>query len=118
MARRKLSFASIADIDGGRIVEAVDQGIALLIRDLEDRPNNDAARTLKLSIKLKPEASEAGDLDGVDVSFDISESIPKRSSRQYHMRPLGDELWFNSEAPENADQKTIDDFVGEAVDAG
>lgn len=110
MAYEKFDPQSLMELDGGRIREAMCQALARVEADMHDRPGVKSARKLTLTITFKPAMDEEGNLDGADVSCQVQESIPKRSSRAYAMRASKNGgLFFNEHSPENPNQRTIDE---------
>lgn len=114
---QKFDLAALARMDDGRIAETLNQAIRRVRLDCEDRPALDAARKIKLTISIVPNADDAGNLDSVSVGFDIDEALPKRSSKNYMMVPRQGALLFNDLAPENPDQTTIPSLLSEDEEA-
>ena len=107
MALEKFSLATLAEMDGGRIRAAFEQALQRLEADCKDRPGVKRARQLQLVVELAPIADE-GELDSVNVTFRIKESIPKRESKAYNMQAVPGGLLFNDASPEDVRQKTFD----------
>jgi hypothetical protein len=116
MAIERLSFEALTDLDGGRVCEAFDQAVARLEADLHDRPGVKSARQVTLTISMTPVMDENGSLEGCDTSFEVKDRIPKRKSRNYTMRAgKGGGLFFNNFAPENPNQRTIDEVIEKEI---
>lgn len=114
MAYEKFDPQSLLELDGGRIREAMCQALARCEADMHDRPGVKGARKLTLEITFKPVMGEDGDLDGADVTCQVKESIPRRSSRAYAMRAdKRGGLFFNEHAPENPNQRTLDEGIAD-----
>lgn len=109
----KFTLTALSEIDGGRMAEAFHQALARLEADMHERPGAKSARTLTLTCTFKPVIDEEGDLDSAEVTFDVKEKIPKRESKTYNMHASKKNggLFFNEMAPENANQRTIDEVV-------
>ena len=108
MALEKFTLATLADMDGGRIKAAFEQALDRCRYDCEDRPAVDGARTITLTVKMKPVANDNGDLGSVDVTFDLNEKLPKRGSKSYNMQAVVGGLLFNELSPDEVKQKTLD----------
>jgi hypothetical protein len=61
-------------------------------------------------VKLTPTCDESGELDDVVVAFAINEALPRRQSATYTMKARRGQLVFNEFAPEDADQRTLDEL--------
>lgn len=113
---QEFTLGALARMDDGRIAETFNQAIRRVRLDCEDRPALEAARKIKLTISITPSADDQGNLETVTVGFDLDESLPKRSSKNYHMVPRRGALMFNDLAPENPDQGILQTFAGEDDD--
>lgn len=110
MTLKKLSLAALAEIDDGRLREAIEQAIRACEADCRDRPADDADRTITLSIMFEPVVASNGDLDSVNTRFAIATRLPKKATRAFNMSAgRGPGLFFNDLAPDNARQATLDD---------
>src|SRR6188768_2061960 len=99
MAIEKFELKTLSEIDGGRIREAFEQALKRCEGDCRDRPSLKTARTLTLTVRLKPAVDERGELDTVGAEFDVHEKLPKRQSRTYQMLARGGNLLFNELSP-------------------
>lgn len=115
MALTKFKFSRLGDIDGGRIEEALEQCLQRLVDDCEDRPAVNKARTLSFKMSLVPKMDDQGNLDTIKVTFAADDRLPGRSTRDYEMavrRVHGKHmLLFQDLAPDNPDQRTIEDAI-------
>ena len=107
MSVQKLSLEALAEMDGGRIAEALAQALRRCEADCKDRPAVKATRSVSLQIKMVPVCDD-GELDSVNVAFEINDKLPKRSSKSYNMRAVRGGLVFNDLSPEDVDQMTLD----------
>lgn len=103
----KFTLATIADMDGGRIRTAFEQALKRIEADCKDRPGVKAARKLELVLTMTPVADD-GDLDSVNVTFRIKDSVPKRESKSYNMQAVPGGLLFNDASPEDVHQMSLD----------
>ncbi len=103
----KFTMDTIAEMDGGRIKAAFTQALKRLEDDCKDRPALKKARELHLVMTMTP-VPDGADLDSVNVTFKIKESIPKRESKSYNMQAVRGGLLFNDASPEDVKQKTLD----------
>ena len=105
---KRLSIETLRNLDGGRIAVAFDQAITRAREDCIDRPALGGVRKVQLVASFKPVVDGEGDLDSIDVQFDIKEAIPARKSKAYNMRADDAGLFFNELSPERADQQTFE----------
>lgn len=112
MALAEFDFTKLGDLDGGRVLEAINQALERAVFDCDDRPGVNKARTVTLKIGLTPVVSDRGDMESVHMSFSVGESRPVRASRSYAMdvRKIGRRfaLLFNELSPEDTSQMTLD----------
>lgn len=109
MALKVFEAGSILTIDDGRIAVALQQALHRMHADCEDRPAVPKARTVTLTVTMKPRMEE-GELDSINVSFGVSESVPKRESRSFNMQKRGRAIFFNEASPEDVKQGTLDEM--------
>lgn len=108
----KLTLESLAKLDGGRVRAALDQAIARCESDCKDRPALPAKRKIALVLTIAPVLDPDGELDSCDVAFHITESVPKRTSKNYNMKATRGGLMFNELSPKDVHQRTIDEAPG------
>lgn len=108
MALEKFTLKTLAEMDGGRILEAFEQALNRCRYDCEDRPAVKGARKITLVVSMEPIADDSGDLGSVDVSFDLNDKLPKRGSKTYNMQAVTGGLLFNELSPDEVKQKTLD----------
>lgn len=107
---KQITLSSVAELDSSRIATAFDQALRRCEADLKDRPAVRAARSVSLTITLKPDTDSTGELTSVSVAFDVKESIPKRSSRAYVAEMGRAGLHVNDLSPDDPNQLTLDDI--------
>lgn len=112
MSIEKFDLGSVAKIDEGRIREAFEQALKRCMDDCKDRPAVGDARKVQLLATLTPLVGEDGAMESCDVSFQISDSVPKRKSKLYNMKSKGNSLYFNELSPDDIRQRTLDDVDG------
>lgn len=115
MSLVQFDIASLAQIDEGRISEALAQAMRRVESDLRDRPGHKGKRKVVLEIVYEPGPSDSNDLESVDVTFNVKETMPKRESRAYNMIAARHGLMFNENVPEDAKQTSLVDEVGKKV---
>jgi len=108
MSLEKFTLATLAEMDGGRIMEAFEQALNRCRFDCEDRPAVKGAREIALVVTMEPVCDDNGELGSVDVSFDLNDKLPKRGSKTYNMQAVVGGLVFNELSPEEVRQKTLD----------
>lgn len=107
-ALEKFQLEALADIDGGRINVAFAQALARVIADCDDRPGDDKARTVTLTLEVKPVLDASGVCDDAKVQVIISDSIPKRKSKIFDMAmqktKSGMQLLYRPDSLEDVEQ--------------
>lgn len=115
---QELSLEKLHLLQGGLLKEAFDQAVEMAAMDCDDRPAHSAARTVTITVSLRPEMN-GRDLGSVDGAVTISASLPKRElpKTNFNFRKrkkvngqMGGMLVFNDMSEENAQQRTIDEF--------
>ncbi len=113
MAVRELRLEELESLDDGRVVAAFNQALKRAARDCEDRPGEEAVRKVTLQCEIKPLMSESGDLEDVEVSFQIKDTVPTRKTKKYtcayRRLSQGTNLVFNDMSDENPNQHTLDE---------
>jgi len=105
MAHLFFTLDTLQELDGGRVVEAFNQAIRRAVADCDDRPGEQNARKITLSVALVPVIDDSGACDGVDATFDIRDTIPTRKSKRYSFGMKSDgRLYFSTESPDNVAQ--------------
>lgn len=107
MALEKFSIATLAKMDQGRIAAALEQALKRCEDDCKDRPAVKDARKVNLLISLEP-VEDGGELESVDITFKITDTVPKRCSKTYNMKAARGGLLFNELSPDDVNQKTLD----------
>lgn len=109
MAIAKFELGSLSTIDGGRISAAFEHALKRCEMDCKDRPATNKARKVTLVAELVPVCSDSGDLESVDVSFQIKDTVPTRESASYNMKAVAGGLVFNELSKDDINQLTLDD---------
>lgn len=110
MALERLKMQTLVEIDNGRIREAFEQALRRLETDCRDRPSVEAARKLTLTATLVPIANEDGELESVNITFQVSDDVPKRTSKTYNAKSTAAGLFFNELSREDIRQSTLDEL--------
>ena len=95
-----------------RVTNAFNRAIAAAVSDCQERPADKSARKISLEMELVPLVDDSdGGCSHAEASFTIKCKVPDRRSRTYSLlvQPRGG-LLFNDQAPENADQTTLDEL--------
>jgi len=113
LAIQKFDLPSLRDLDNGRVSEAFLHAMRRCEYDCKDRPATPDARKVTLTCELVPVCTPAGELESVDVTFQIKDSVPVRRSARYNMKAVeGGGLLFNDLSPDDIRQATIDEPRG------
>lgn len=108
----RLSLDALKHLDHGRLVVAWNDEIRKVICDLRDRPALKKPRKIVLQMTIWPGELVDRDLDDAVCGFSIRAVLPQRDTADYRMRVTQDNgLRFQSEAPEDPNQSTIDELM-------
>lgn len=106
---RNLELAEIGALGSGTVAEAFNRHLQRAIADCEDRPGDDKARKVTLTLLVKPLQLQDGACTEVIVEAEASSSVPKHVSRPVECRiKHGGRALFNDLSEDNVDQMTID----------
>lgn len=86
MPNRALSLASLPQLIGGRLAKAFDLEIRRAIEDCRDRPTEGRARKVVLQFEAKPETADAGDMETVNVKFQLKPVFPAKATPEMSMQ--------------------------------
>lgn len=111
MALEKFKLESLLTLDKGRIAEAIQEEFSRIERDMRDRPHVDAARSVAITIAMKPvQSADDGELESAVVTVRVHGKMPRRDSNAFTMQ--ADEkggLVYNELSPKVPNQRTIDE---------
>jgi hypothetical protein len=100
--RVELSLDNLTDLDDGKVQLMFAMELKRALLDCLNRPGEGKARKVSLICAVVPEADEAGNCEGVRVSFDVKSTLPARKTLQY---PMGitkaGQAWFSKEEEED-----------------
>ncbi len=108
MKRCKLSLASLAELDLGKVDGAFKAQLRHVMADLVDRPEEKKERTVTLKMSVVPEEVSRGVLDSVRVSFQLGSKVPGLQSKNYSMLASAKGLSFNADSLNDAKQLTFE----------
>lgn len=112
MALVQLTLESLANFDDGRIQIALNEELKRIVLDCMDRPDK-KPRKLTLTLSCSPVVYD-GDVEGVNVEFEIASKLPTRKSMQYHLNcNRAGMLTFSENNPRDYRQTHIDDLSEE-----
>lgn len=78
MAIKRFDSKSMMELDDGSVGVAVDQAIRQMYLDIEDRPALKTARTMTLTLTMKPVIDDRKTLKDVRASIDVKTNVPKK----------------------------------------
>jgi len=119
------SLDALKHLDGGKAAVAFRRAVEDCVRDCQDRPLEEAARTVTFKVAIKPVAEEDPEFEnsyratGAECEFTITTGLPKRKTKPYSfgIDPQG-RMFFSLNSPANVAQTTFDDLdpdTGKAV---
>lgn len=110
MALKKFDFDGLKEVHYGAINKEIDNAIRKAYLDCDDRPGVGAARTVTLTIKMKPNMDDGGRLANVEVDFKVKAAMPEKGVGVL-MKPVVDDngggLMFQPEIPDNPNQNPL-----------
>lgn len=118
MALRYLTLDSLKALDFGKPDVQFNREMESVIHDLIDRPGEQKARTVGITISVVPVIGDEGQCEGAKVNFKFQHAIPPRQTRDYDMAVnTKGKLIFSETSPSNVDQLTIDDMDAQGHNA-
>lgn len=109
MQLQKLTLASLAEIDGGRLNEAFSQALKRVVDDCEDRPGVKKPRTVSIQLEITPVLDQDGMCDEAKVQGTVVDNVPKRKTKIWDMSlRKGGHLMFRPDSLDDAEQNTMD----------
>ncbi len=109
----KLTAESLCRLDRGALSVALEQSVSQAARDCLDRPTDDRARKVTLTIELIPKPvfdddTRSIEVDGVAGKYKIKCSVPDRESACLDFGIQSDgTLIFNENVPDNHRQRSL-----------
>jgi hypothetical protein len=118
MRQKPLTLDNLRELDFGKIGAAFQAELQHVVKDCQDRPTDDRARSVSIVFKLAPEVDvKAGVIhaDVIEVGCEITSNVPKRRTQIYKMKPQANgTLLFHPELPEEPEGSTLyDEETGE-----
>lgn len=110
MAVHELNLSTLKDqLNGGRVGIAFDQELKRVVKDCEDRPADDKARTVTITLEIKPVLDSDGFCEEVTGQIKINSTVPKRKTKpiSFGVR-RGGMLVFNDLSEDDVNQSTIE----------
>ena len=105
-----LTLDTLKEIDSGRISAAFNAELRRIAQDLIDRPADPTARTVVLTVTVKPNG-DSGVCETADLEFRVKSSVPQRRSRSYSVAVQGNgSLVMNPVSPQDVRQRTLDEI--------
>lgn len=103
-----LTLEALAEWDDGRFGTMFQSELNRAIADVADRPDDQTARKVTITLRVKPGAVDRHGLKSTHAEAYVKADVPKLRSRTHEcvFGPDGG-LQFNAESPEDAYQETI-----------
>ncbi len=107
--QQNLCLATLGNLDGGAAELIIDAALKAAVADLDDRGADELPRKVQIEVELKQLDNKF--IEAHVVAF---ARVPKRRTASTIGRLMRDQkqqsrLSFQSEAPDNPDQRTIDE---------
>ena len=107
MGKLQLSTKNLHELDNGIVGEVIDAEIKNCLLDCLDRPHDNKARKVQITIDISPVMMK-GDCERVEVQVHASSSVPKkRANMQALAINVKGQAYFQEFAQDNPDQTTI-----------
>lgn len=104
MGLLKFDTDHLAQFDNGLLKTAVDRTLQTIIADCRDRGALVKARKLTLEIGFTPEPDGTGDVDRINVTYDVKAKIPALSRKHLQIGVRKNNMAvFSQDADEPAD---------------
>lgn len=104
---KKLTFAELPTLDGGRMALAFDQALERVIADCDDRPGDGKPRKITLEFIVKPTLDSQGLCESVKAAWHIKDTVPSRKSRVYDFGMRRGMLIYQADSLDNHRQNTL-----------
>lgn len=104
-----LTLDTLKNLDFGKVSKAFSRELKHCVLDCMDRPNDDGARVVNLTLTLKPVTS-GQECEACTGEFEVKSKVPVRRSRTFSLgvKNTG-ALYFNEDSPDAVDQTTLFD---------
>ena len=113
MAVRELTLESLQEIGGGTVAAAFQHHIKRCLIDCEDRPGDKSAREITLTVMVKPDVGQDGQINNVSTEYKVHSKVPAHVSRPVVCQlKHGGRAAFNDLSPADPNQHTIDEQTG------
>lgn len=108
--KQSFSIDALGQVDGGKVSRAIDLAIRSVTQDCCDRPGDDRARKVLVTIDLTPQPDEYGVCESAALQFHIKTAVPARRSRVVQMATNANgALEWNPASEDNIRQRTLDE---------
>lgn len=102
-----LEFASLAELDDGRIQRLLRMHLARIAQDCMDRPGDKTKRKVSIEFIIEPQINQQGECDDARVTVECKSKLPVYRSKPYEMRVTKGGLLFNQDFPDSIDQPPL-----------
>lgn len=86
MANVPVGLRNLVELDDGRLEKAFDRSLKAAIQDLRERPADNRARKITLTIEMKPR-EHRGDFDGADIDYYVTSKTPHEQGNTTVLAP-------------------------------
>lgn len=109
MAIKEVTFQDLVEMDDGKLALAINKALKRAAADCEDRPNVKRPRSISINLSIRPVPDDSGFASDCKYGFVISESLPKRASREFvfGLRKNG-VMTFNPDSLNDHNQQTFE----------
>lgn len=103
-----LTFASLEELDDGRIGKLLKRHFANVSNDCMNRPTDPAKRKVIVEFAFSPVYdAELRECEVVKVTIEAKSKVPTFRSKKYEMRPHKSGFAFNQDFPDKHDQQPL-----------
>ena len=106
----EFDFSTIANLDDGRIAASWNLLLSRITHDCHDRPAIGDSRKMALEMEMSPVMDEAGNVEVINVKFQVKHSMPAvKSQKKYELQPRGKYKLVFNDLCDDPNQMTLDE---------
>ncbi len=108
MKLQQLTLETLGQLDGGKGLALFQRHLGRAAADCEDRPNDTKARSVTLTVEVKPVPNDDGTCDEVTFQLLTASKVPTHHTKLYSGRLYkGGHVGINLDSLENVNQTTL-----------
>lgn len=105
---KDLTLENLTELDEGKVALMLQRAISVVTEDILDRPDDQTARKVVLTLSLKPASAGREGLKTAELEVAVKTTVPKLQTRPYECkRGENGGLQFNAVSPEDVNQGAL-----------